>query len=217
VISFAPLFPPGRAPRLLCLGAHSDDLEIGCGGTVLELSKRYPEAKVRWVVMSGAGARGQEARASAKALLTGFAKTDVTIAEFRDGFLPQAYGELKEFFESLKKGPQPDLVLTHTLGDRHQDHRLIAELTWNTWRDVAILEYEIPKYEGDLGLPNVFVPLGKVAARRKLEHLLKHFGSQRSRRWFKAETFESHLRLRGIECNAATGYAEAFHGRKILF
>ncbi|KPJ81802.1 MAG: GlcNAc-PI de-N-acetylase [Gammaproteobacteria bacterium SG8_30] len=215
MLSFAPLFPPRRAPRILFLGAHSDDLEIGCGGTVLELAARYPRARVRWVVATGSGEREREARASAKALLRGFHRAEVTVAGFRDGFLPQSYGDVKEFFESLKRDSAPDLILTHTLHDRHQDHRLISELTWNTWRDVAVLEYEIPKYEGDLGAPNLYVPLGRRSARRKVEHLMRHFGSQRSRRWFTADTFEGHMRLRGIECNARSGRAEAFHGRKI--
>ena len=215
MLSFAPGFPPRRPPRILCLGAHSDDLEIGCGATVLELAARYPRAHVCWVVLSAAGKREREAQASASVLLKGFRSADVSLAKFRDGFLPQAYGEVKEFFESLKRGPIPDLILTHALHDRHQDHRLVAELTWNTWRDAAILEYEIPKYEGDLGTPNVFVAIGRRTAQRKVAHLMRHFSSQRSRRWFTADTFDAHLRLRGIECNAASGRAEAFHGRKI--
>jgi len=215
LLSFAPCFERRRAPRLLCLGAHSDDLEIGCAGTVLELARRYPAAEVFWVIFSGDGDRAAEARRSAKALLKGFRKSSLVTAEFRDGFLPQAYGDVKEQFEQLKRSFSPDLVLTHTLHDRHQDHRLIAELTWNTWRDTTILEYEIPKYEGDLGSPNVFVPLSVAVAKRKIAHLMRHFASQRSRRWFTKETFEAHLRLRGIECNAPSGRAEAFHGRKI--
>jgi LmbE family N-acetylglucosaminyl deacetylase len=215
VLSFAPLFPARRTPRILCLGAHSDDLEIGCGGALLELAVRYPRAQVQWVVMSGIGARGEEARASARALLRKFASVEFAIADFRDGFLPQSYGEVKEFFESLKRVVRPDLVFTHTLHDRHQDHRLVSELTWNTWRDAAILEYEIPKYEGDLGAPNVYVPLARGTARRKVAHLMRFFATQRSRRWFTEDTFMGHLRLRGIECNAASGLAESFHGRKI--
>lgn len=215
MLAFSPVFPSGRAPRILCLGAHSDDLEIGCSGTVLTLRARYPKARLRWVVMSGAGVRADEARKSARVLLRGFAHAEIEVAEFRDGYLPQAYGALKEYFESLKRGPAPDLILTHALHDRHQDHRLVAELTWNTWRDAAILEYEIPKYEGDLGAPNVYVPLSRPVARRKIAHLLKFFATQRSRRWFTRATFEGHLRLRGIECNAASGHAEAFLGRKI--
>jgi LmbE family N-acetylglucosaminyl deacetylase len=147
--------------------------------------------------------------------LRGFRDAKIELATFRDGFLPQAYGEVKEFFEALKRSEPPDLIFTHALHDRHQDHRLVAELTWNTWRDTTILEYEIPKYEGDLGAPNVFVALSRPVARRKVAHLIRHFGSQRSRRWFTADTFESHLRLRGVDCNAPSGRAEGFHGRKI--
>lgn len=215
MLTFAPLFPPRRAPRLLFLGAHSDDLEIGCGGTVMELAHRYPRAQVRWMVMSASGPREIEARRSAASILRRFADAEISVAGFRDGFLPAAYADVKQLFESLKKAPAPDLILTHALQDRHQDHRLVAELTWNTWRDCAILEYEIPKYEGDLGAPNVFVPLGKRVARQKVAHLMRYFGSQRKRSWFTPATFEGHLRLRGIECNAESGSAEAFHGRKI--
>ncbi|MGQ0384091.1 MAG: PIG-L deacetylase family protein [Gammaproteobacteria bacterium] len=215
MLNFVPDFGRRRAPRILCLGAHSDDLEIGCAGTVLTLAARYPRAEVRWAVMSAVGERGREARASARVLLRGFSRSEILLSDFRDGYLPQAYGALKEHFEALKRGTAPDLVLTHALHDRHQDHRLVSELTWNTWRDVAILEYEIPKYEGDLGAPNVYVPLSRPVARRKVAHLLRHFSSQRSRRWFARGTFEGHLHLRGIECNAPGGSAEAFVGRKI--
>jgi len=215
MLTFAPMFPARRAPRILCIGAHSDDLEIGCGGTLLELARRYPKAHLRWAVMSGAGERAKEAEGSARALLRGFRTNIVSVAGFRDGFLPQAYGEVKEYFESLKREPYPDLIFTHTLQDRHQDHRLLAELTWNTWRNAAILEYEIPKYEGDLGAPNVFVPLSKATARRKVQHLMRHFESQRSRSWFTPDVFSGHLRLRGLECAAPSGLAEAFHGRKV--
>ena len=215
LLTFAPAFPARRAPRFLFLGAHSDDLEIGCGGTVLELAARYPRAEVRWVVLSAEGERAREAHESARVLLRNFRRSGISLGVFRDGFLPQAYGEIKEFFESLKSAPVPDLIFTHALHDRHQDHRLAAELTWNTWRNVAILEYEIPKYEGDLASPNLFMPLRPVVARRKVRHLLRHFASQRSRRWFTQELFEAHMRLRAIECDAPGGFAEAFHGRKV--
>lgn len=215
MLTFAPVFPSRRAPRVLCLGAHSDDLEIGCGGTILELAGRYPSARLDWVVMSGADEREVEARRSAASLLRGFARSEVTVARFRDGFLPYEYAAAKEFFEQLKGRIQPDLIFTHSLHDRHQDHRLVAELTWNTWRDAAILEYEIPKYEGDLQTPNVYMPLARRTAQRKIRHLMKHFASQRSRRWFTEDTFAGHLRLRGIECNAPSGLAESFHGRKV--
>lgn len=215
MITFAPLFPARRAPRILCVGAHPDDLEIGCGGTLLKLSSRFANAKVTWLVLTGDTARSDEANRSARALLKRFASVEVVVASFRDGFLPQDYGAVKEFFESAKRRVSPDLVFTHSLNDRHQDHRLAAELTWNTWRDCAVLEYEIPKYEGDLQAPNVHVPLTRRAARRKVDHILKHFASQGARRWFNAGVFEGHMRLRGIECNAPSGLAESFVGRKI--
>jgi LmbE family N-acetylglucosaminyl deacetylase len=214
-MNFLPQFPLRRAPRVLFLGAHSDDIEIGCGGTIIEIAARFPRANVRWVVLCAEGERASEARRSAAALLRAYQRSDVTLGTFRDGFLPHAHANVKEFFESLKKSPAPDLVFTHALGDRHQDHRVVAELTWNTWRDSAILEYEIPKYEGDLGFPNAYVPLRLGVARRKVAHLMRYFASQRSRRWFRAELFEAHMRLRAIECNAHGGFAEAFHGRKI--
>jgi LmbE family N-acetylglucosaminyl deacetylase len=215
MLSFAPAFPARRPPRLLFVGAHSDDLEIGCGGTVLELAARYPRAEVQWVVLSAAGARAREARVSARALLRGFRRVEVVLAQFRDGYFSQSGGDIKEFFTALKAAGVPDVIFTHRLGDRHQDHRLVAELAWQTWRDSVIFEYEIPKYEGDLGEPNVFVPLAKRTARRKVAHLWRHFVSQRARRWFQPELFEAHLRLRAVECNAGTGFAEAFTARKV--
>lgn len=215
MLSFAPVFPARRAPRVLCLGAHGDDLEIGVGGTILEIGRRYPAARILWIVMSGRDERKAEAETSARVLLRRFSSVEISVENFRDGFFPQFYGDLKQRFEDLKRLFAPDLIFTHALHDRHQDHRLVSELTWNTWRDTMILEYEIPKYEGDLGSPNVFVPLSKNIAERKVAHLLRFFPSQRSRRWFARETFEGHLRLRGVECNARSGMAESFHGRKI--
>lgn len=215
MLSFAPLLPARRAPRLLFIGAHSDDAEIGCGATVLELAARYPRASVRWVVLAAGGRRAAEATRSARGLLRGFRASEVLVADFRDGYFPSQYAGVKDFFEELKRGVDPDLVFSHTLADRHQDHRLVAELTWNTWRNHAVFEYEIPKFEGDLGQPNVFVPVSAVAARRKVAHLMRYFATQRSRRWFTADTFRAHLRLRGIECNSPSGLAEAFNGRKI--
>lgn len=216
MLRFLPEFPGRRAPRLLFLGAHSDDIEIGCGGAVIELAARYPRARVQWVVLCAEGERGREAHRSAHALLRGYQHCEITLGTFQDSFLPQSYGDVKAFFESLKSTPPPDLVFTHSLGDRHQDHRLVAELTWNTWRDAVVLEYEIPKYEGDLGSPNVYLPLRPAVARRKVAHLMRSFASQRSRRWFRPEVFDAHMRLRAIECNAESGFAEAFCGRKIV-
>jgi LmbE family N-acetylglucosaminyl deacetylase len=207
----------GGAPlKVLCLGAHSDDVEIGCGGTILRLLAERPGSTVHWVVFSGMGPREEEARQSACAFLAGAAETQIVVHQFRDGFFPGQWAAIKDGFEVIKESFQPDLVLTHHRGDRHQDHQAVAELTWNTFRDHLILEYEIPKYEGDLGRPNLFVPLTQATAQRKIRQILQHFGSQRARAWFRAETFESVLRLRGMECNAPSGLAEAYHVAKIV-
>jgi LmbE family N-acetylglucosaminyl deacetylase len=208
-------FPPGRPLRLLCLGAHADDIEIGCGGTVLHLLGRGTPVEVRWVVLSGTAARHREAGSGAEHFLAGAAASELMLRSFRDGFFPHEPA-LKEFFEELKGGPEPDVIFTHHRGDRHQDHRAVAELTWNSWRRHLILEYEIPKYEGDLGHPNVYVPLTRAEVDRKVDGVMSTFGSQRDRHWFDPETFRGLLRLRGVECAAAEGYAEAFHAPKIV-
>jgi LmbE family N-acetylglucosaminyl deacetylase len=201
--------------RLLCIGAHADDLEIGCGGTVLELLQRRP-VSVTWVVLSGVAGRAAEARASARRFLAGARKSRVLVEEFRDGYFPSQHAQIKDFFEKLKAKTEADLILTHAGGDRHQDHRLVSELTWNTFRDHLIFEYEIVKYDGGLGSPNVFVPLSIRSRRRKIRLLLRGFDTQRSKRWFTTETFEGIMRIRGVECNAPSGYAEAFYVRKIV-
>jgi len=206
----------GRGLRILCLGAHPDDIEIGCGGTVLSLLDARPDAEVLWVVFGAHGARADEARASAAAFLEGAARAEVDVFEFRDGFFPARVGAIKERFEELKGRIEPDLVLTHRDADRHQDHRMVSELTWNTFRHHLVLEYEIPKYDGDLGRPNLFVPVTREVRARKVELLLEHFATQRSRTWFTAETFEGLMRIRGIECASPTGYAEGFHARKLV-
>jgi LmbE family N-acetylglucosaminyl deacetylase len=206
----------GAPLRILCLGAHCDDIEIGCGGTVLRLLAERPGSTVHWVALSSNPEREREARASAAAFLTGAASSEVVVKAFRDGYLPFQGVEVKDFFESIKKDARPDLILTHHRQDRHQDHRMIAELTWNTWRNHLIAEYEIPKYEGDLGQPNLFVPLPEAMARRKIDVILRSFPSQAGRGWFRAETFEAVLRLRGIECSAPDGFAEAFHAPKLV-
>ena len=210
-------FDIDRKPlRVLCLGAHSDDLEIGCAGTLLEWLARYPAVEITWVVMSAAGGREKEARQSARTLLRGASKLNIVIREIRDGFFPAHFAEAKQVFEELKASESPDVILTHRLEDRHQDHRLVAELTWQTWRDHLILEYEIPKYEGDLGQPNLYVPVSARAGKRKVDHLMRHFGSQRSKSWFSPSTFNSLLQVRGVECRAASGLAEGFHVRKAV-
>jgi LmbE family N-acetylglucosaminyl deacetylase len=202
--------------RLLAIGAHADDIEIGCGGTILRLVAEHPGLAVDWVVLSGLGERAGEAADSAAAFLDGAGETRVRIERFRDGFFPYAGGAVKELFERLKGEVAPDLILTHRLEDRHQDHRLVAELTWNTFRDHLILEYEIPKYEGDLGHPNLFVPLAPALCERKVELLRKSFPSQAGRAWFGDDTFWALLRLRGVESGAPGRYAEAFHARKLV-
>ena len=208
--------PDGTPPRLLAVGAHADDIEIGCGATILRLVAEHPGLSVDWLVLSGHGDRAGEAADSAAAFLAGAGATRVMVEGFRDGFFPYDGGAVKERFERLKAEVAPDLVLTHRLEDRHQDHRLVAELTWNTFRDHLILEYEIPKYEGDLGRPNLYVPVGQEHGERKVELLRKCFPSQAGRSWFSDDTFWATLRLRGIECNAPGRYAEAFQARKLV-
>ncbi|MEZ5099274.1 MAG: PIG-L deacetylase family protein [Thermoleophilia bacterium] len=206
-----------RAPlgTLLCLGAHSDDAEIGCGGTVLRLLEEHPAAHVVWVVLAASGERREEAVASARRLL-GNASCEIVVEAFRDGFLPHDSVRVKERFEALKEAVSPDLILTHTRDDMHQDHRLVNELTWNTWRSHLILEYEIPKVDGDLGRPNLYVPLTAEQVERKVAHLLEAFPSQRGKHWFDAELFRGLMRLRGMEAVSPSGYAEAFVARKLV-
>lgn len=207
----------GKPLRLLCIGAHSDDLEIGCGGTVLTWLAGMPAVEVTWVVLSAEGIRATEARRSARALLARAVAREVIIGNFRDCYLQSQYADVKRYFEDLKTRIEPDVVMTHWLQDRHQDHRLAAELTWNTWRNHVVLEYEIPKYEGDLVTPNVYVPISALLARRKITHLNRYFLSQRSKDWFAAETFLGLMRLRGLESRSQSGFAEAFHARKLVF
>jgi LmbE family N-acetylglucosaminyl deacetylase len=202
--------------RILLLGAHSDDIEIGCGGTVLSLAQKYPQAVFDWVVFSAIGARRDEAQRSASLFLQRPQLRAPVLKEFRDSFMPYVGAEVKAVFEELKRTISPDLVFTHNRKDAHQDHRLIAELTGNTFRDHLILEYEIPKYDGDLGQPNVFIPLGKEICESKIGFLMEAFQTQRSKHWFDPQTFLGLMRLRGMECNAPSGYAEAFYGRKLI-
>jgi LmbE family N-acetylglucosaminyl deacetylase len=205
-----------RALRVLCLGAHSDDIEIGCGGTLLRLLAEGWKLDVWWIVLCSNEKRGDEARKSASEFLAGAAHEAIFVEKFRDGFLPYSGPPVKEYFEELKKEKSPDVIFTHTRADLHQDHRLVCELTWNTFRDHLILEYEIPKFDGDLGLPNFFVHLDENIARRKVELLMRHFGTQRSKHWFTEDTFYALMRLRGIESRSPTRYAEGFHCRKVI-
>lgn len=201
--------------RILCLGSHCDDIEIGCGGTILRWLDEFPNLQFYWVVFSSTPKRRQEAFLSAQAFLRKARTKKVVMRNYRDSFLPSFSGQIKEDFEKLKKF-KPDLVLTHYRHDLHQDHRLICELTWNTFRDHLILEYEIPKYDGDLGQPNLFVPLGQESYKRKVRYIMDAFETQRAKRWFEKEIFLALMRLRGMECIAPTGYAEAFYCRKLV-
>jgi len=202
--------------HVLCLGAHCDDLEIGCGGTVIKLTERANPPAVTWVVFTSDPTREAEALQSASVLLARASAVKIIIKKFRDGFLPYEGSLAKEAFEELKELVSPDLIFTHYRGDLHQDHRLISELTWNTFRDHLVFEYEIPKYDGDLGIPNLFVPLEESHCRRKIETILTNFPSQAGKRWFSEDLFRSLLRIRGMECNASGGHAEAFYCRKLL-
>lgn len=201
--------------NILCLGAHSDDIEIGCGGSILRLAQQYPNAAFHWVVFSAHGVRASEAQRAA-ALFCGRSTIHGPLLKtFQDGFMPFVGAEVKAAFEELKT-ISPDLIFTHNLRDAHQDHRLLAELTWNTFRNHLILEYEIPKYDGDMGQPNMFVPIESEVCERKVRYLMEAFQSQQSKHWFAPDTFRSLMRLRGMECNAPSGYAEAFYCRKLV-
>ena len=203
-----------RLHTVLCIGAHCDDIEIGCGGTLLALRQRAPELAVHWAILSGAGERETESRQAGAHLLG--PSLQVSVSDHRNSYFPSEWSAIKDAFERLKTEIEPDLIFAHRLDDRHQDHRVVAELTWNTFRRHTILEYEIPKYEGDLGQPNLYVPLTTAQVDRKLDALMRHFPSQQSRPWFRPEVFRGLLALRGIECNAPSGYAEAFHARKLI-
>jgi LmbE family N-acetylglucosaminyl deacetylase len=207
----------GASPvQILCLGAHSDDIEIGCGGTILRLAEQYPRCVFHWVVFSAVGPRAIEAQRAA-ALFTGTTTLNGPLLKtFEDGFMPFVGAEVKAVFEELKHSAFPDLIFTHNRKDAHQDHRLLAELTWNTFRDHLILEYEIPKYDGDMGQPSVFLPIEPDLCERKITYIMDAFQSQHVKRWFRRDTFLSLMRLRGMECNAPSGYAEAFYCRKLV-
>ena len=210
------LAAPGERLVVLCLGAHSDDIEIGAGATLLSMmEERGVRLDVHWCVLSGAGERATEARSSAADFLSSAASAEIELLSFRDGFFPEQGDAIKSWFETLKQRVDPDLVFTHRRNDAHQDHRRVCRLTWNTFRDHCILEYEIPKWDGDVGQPNLYVPVSASALQRKIELLISHFGSQRSKQWFDRETFQGLARLRGMECRAPELYAEAFFARKL--
>jgi LmbE family N-acetylglucosaminyl deacetylase len=202
--------------RVLCLGAHSDDIEIGAGGTLLAWMAQGRWLDITWCVLSGAGSREDEARNSALDFLSGTTGARVDVQKFKDGFFPTQSEEIKGWFETLKGKLEPDVILTHRRDDAHQDHRETCRHTWNTFRDCLILEYEIPKWDGDIGQPNLYVPLPASILDRKIALLLRHFGSQRSKHWFDDETFRGLARLRGMECRAPERYAEGFFARKVM-
>jgi LmbE family N-acetylglucosaminyl deacetylase len=218
VIDLMPEPDPRRALRVLCIGAHCDDIEIGCGGTLQVLQQRKGGLQVDWAVMCGSEERRREARRALTRLVKPAARGACRFGDFPDGRLPAQYAQLKDFFLELRNGgPPPDLVLCHERDDRHQDHRLVNEMTWTTFRDQLILEYEIPKWDGGLGQPNVYVAVARTQAEKKVRTLLSVYQTQRNRDWFTADTFLGLMRLRGVESRSASGYAEAFHGRKLRF
>jgi LmbE family N-acetylglucosaminyl deacetylase len=201
---------------VLCLGAHADDIEIGCAGTLLKLRQLNPQIELTFVVLSGNDRRVDEARESVEALTDGGGNIDLVVKSFRESYFPYDGAAIKDFFNELGERLRPDLVFTHYRDDRHQDHRVVSDLTWNTFRDHLILEYEIPKYDGDIGVPNVFVHLDRCTCERKVDHLQRRFVSQAEKPWFSSDTFLSMLRLRGIEGKSPDGYAEAFYARKLI-
>ena len=206
----------GRSPlKILCLGSHSDDIEIGCGGTILRLGEQYPDCVFHWVVFSAVGEREAEAQRAASLFVDASRLKDPLLKSFPDGFMPFVGAEVKAIFEELKQ-ISPDVIFTHNRKDAHQDHRLIAELTWNTFRNHLILEYEIPKYDGDMGQPSFFVPLQTDVCQRKVRYIMEAFQSQHAKSWFDEDTFLGLMRLRGMECAAPSGYAEAFYCRKLV-
>jgi LmbE family N-acetylglucosaminyl deacetylase len=206
---------PRSLRSVLCLGAHADDIEIGCGGTVLRWAEQNPGLVFHWVVFSAVGSRRSEAERSARGFLKSAREPRIDLHAFQDGFFPSHLSEIKDTFERLKTSVAPDVILTHYGADRHQDHRVVSELTWNTFRHHLILEYEIPKYDGDLGQPNVFVPLDEAVCEQKIDLLYEHFPTQAGKTWFDRDTFRGLMRLRGVECATPGRFAEAFYGRKL--
>jgi LmbE family N-acetylglucosaminyl deacetylase len=209
--------PASQDLRLLCLGAHCDDIEIGCGATLSAAQRQGHNLIVDWAVLSGTSRRRHETQQAMARLLRPEHRGELSFGDFPDGRFPSAYGEIKDFFESLKQGPQPDLIMCHERDDRHQDHRIVNEMAWNTFRDQLVLEYEVPKWDGGLGQPNVYVQVNAEDVEAKIDVLLASYPSQCGRDWFTRDTFMALLRLRGLECRSASGYAEAFHGRKLSF
>jgi len=215
MLALKPQLTDGQPLRILCVGAHCDDIEIGAGGTLLRLLEEYEGAEVRWAIATSGAGRAAEARAAAEAFLGNAGRAEILIEDFPESFLPAHWEAVKRWFFQLRSGFEPDFVFGHRRGDRHQDHNALADFAWNTFRDHRILEYEIPKYEGDLTTPNLYVPLTAEQVDAKIAMLLEHYGSQRDKGWFDAETFRGLMRLRGVECNSPSGYAEGFHASKL--
>jgi LmbE family N-acetylglucosaminyl deacetylase len=216
ILPLAPRSGGNDGYEIVCVGAHSDDIEIGCGGTLLRLLREWPIQRVTWVVLSGNPGRAAEARRAARRVVGRRTRVRLIQAEFRESYFPYTAVPIKELFDDLGRETSPDLVLTHYRDDRHQDHRLVSELTYNTFRDHLILEYEIAKLDGDIGNPNLYVPLDVATVRRKTDMLLSSFPSQREKRWFSADVFQGLMRIRGVEAGASSGYAEAFYARKLV-
>ena len=211
------LFALNQQPKILCLGAHPDDIEIGCGATLLRIIDEVPKPEICWVAFSGDKLRQNEAAESASNFLSKVKTKKIIMKDFRESYFPFIGEKIKDYFEELEDDFRPDIIFTHYANDAHQDHRLISNLTWNTFRDHLILEYEIPKYDGDLSIPNVYVHVNNFVAKRKISLIMKGFPSQKEKKWFNEKTFQAILTLRGIESNSPTKYAEAFHCRKIIF
>jgi LmbE family N-acetylglucosaminyl deacetylase len=214
VLQLRPEHDAGTPLRILCLGAHSDDIEIGCGASLLQLAEDMPSCKIRWAVFSGDEARRVEANRSADSWLKHIEESSVDLHEYRDGFFPDQWSEIKAEFERLKNSFEPDIIFTHYRDDLHQDHRVISDLTWNTFRNHFILEYETPKYDGDMGQPNFFIPVSSDTAQAKVKSLMNYFESQRAKHWFSEELFIGLMRIRGMESCSPSRYAEGFYSRK---
>lgn len=209
-------FEKNQELRILCLGAHPDDIEVGCGGTIQRLIEEVHETHFFWIVFSGDGKRGKEAYEGARVFLNKVKSKKIDVQQFRESYFPFIGARIKDYFEKLKKEFSPDIIFTHYTNDAHQDHRLVSNLTWNTFRDHFILEYEVPKYDGDLGNPNLYVHLNESDVQRKIEYICDIFRTQKEKQWFTEETFRSILRIRGVESNSPSKYAEAFYCRKIV-
>ena len=216
MVNLKAILDRGQPLRILALGAHCDDIEIGCGGALLSLIENYNVEAVHWVVFSSNEIREAEAQRSANSFLSEVKSRSIVIKNFRNGYFPYVGAEIKDYFETIKQDFSPNLILTHYRDDRHQDHRVISDLSWNTFRNHMILEYEIPKYDGDISNPNFFIHIEEKHKKNKIQNLLKHFSSQKDKQWFTEETFEAIMRLRGIESNAPEGYSEAFYARKLV-